>query len=106
MVVEMSPWSSNLGLNSWSRTLCLFKNRPFQSYGLYSSASFDVKTGSPDPTDFAKTQHLLPRLWQIAQSPLAYRAEAAAICQCRPNNGDLGLLQLAQTPSRSKIRQI
>jgi hypothetical protein len=38
----------------------LFKNRPFQSYGPYSSASIDVKTGSPDLADFAKTGHQLP----------------------------------------------
>jgi hypothetical protein len=47
---------------------------PFQSYGPYSSASIDVKTGSPDPADFAKTRRLLPRLWHNAQSPLAYHA--------------------------------
>jgi hypothetical protein len=86
MVVEMSPWSSNLGLNKWSRTLFLFKNRPFQSYGLYSSASVEVKTGSPDPADFAKTRHQLPRLWHIPQNPLAYRTEVAAISQGRTNN--------------------
>jgi hypothetical protein len=69
------------------RTHFSFYNRPFQSYDPYSSASIDVKTGSPDPADFAKTRHLLPRLWHIAQSPLAYCAEAAAICQGRTNNG-------------------
>jgi hypothetical protein len=65
----------------------LFKNRPFQSYGSYSSASIDVKTGFPDPADFAKTRRLLPLLLHIVQSPLAYRAEEAAICQGRTNNG-------------------
>jgi hypothetical protein len=64
----------------------LYKNRPFQSHGPYNSASVDVKTGSPDPADFAKTQRQLPRLWHIAQSLLAYRAEAAAIYQGRTNN--------------------
>jgi hypothetical protein len=36
-----------------------FKNHPFQSYGPYSSASIDVKTGSPDPADFATTWLLI-----------------------------------------------
>jgi hypothetical protein len=40
------------------------------------SASVDVKTGSPDPEDFAKTRR-----------PLAYHAEADAICQVCTNNG-------------------
>jgi hypothetical protein len=46
-----------------------------------------LKTGSPDPADFAKTWRLLPRLKHIAQSPLAYRAEAAAIYQGCTDNG-------------------
>jgi hypothetical protein len=36
----------------------------------YSSATIDVKTGSPDPGDFAKTRRLLPRLWHISLSRL------------------------------------
>jgi hypothetical protein len=50
----------------------LFKNWPFQSYGLYSSISIDLKSGSPDPADFAKPRCLLPRLWHIAQRRLRY----------------------------------
>jgi hypothetical protein len=36
-----------------------FKNVPSQSYGKYSSASIDVKNGSPDPADFAMTRLLI-----------------------------------------------
>jgi hypothetical protein len=53
----------------WSRTLFPFKDRPSQSY----SPSIDVKTGSPDPADFATTRILI----QIY--PLAYSASTAAI---------------------------
>jgi hypothetical protein len=35
------------------------------------SAFIDVKTGSPDPVDFATTRLLLPRLWKIAQHTAA-----------------------------------
>jgi hypothetical protein len=65
----------------------LFKNRPFQSHGPYSGASINVKTGSPDPADFAKTRRLLPRLWHIALKQLQYAkvaqtmARTANICQ-------------------------
>jgi hypothetical protein len=36
----------------------LVKNSPFQSYSLESNTSIDVKTGSPDPADFATTRLL------------------------------------------------
>jgi hypothetical protein len=61
-----------------------FKNRLSQSYRPYSSASIIVKTGFPDPVNFATTRLLLPRLWYFRQSPLAvlaHRAGLAAICQ-------------------------
>jgi hypothetical protein len=81
MVVKMSPQSSNLGLNRWSHTFFLFKNRLFQSYGPYSSTSIDVKTGSPDLADFAKTWSLLPRLWHIALRRLRYAKVAQTMAQ-------------------------
>jgi hypothetical protein len=43
-----------------------------------------VKTCSPDPADFAMTQHLIRRLWHFAQwlgRPLVYRGHHSAICQ-------------------------
>jgi hypothetical protein len=40
------------------------QNRQSQSYGLPSRASIDVKTGSPDPKDFAVTLPLIH--WHIA----------------------------------------
>jgi hypothetical protein len=39
------------------------KNRPSQSYSLYSSASIFVKIGSPDPADFVMTWHLIH--WRV-----------------------------------------
>jgi hypothetical protein len=43
----------------------MFKNRPSQSYGPYSSASIYVKSGSPDPADFATTRHLIH--WRVLE---------------------------------------
>jgi hypothetical protein len=43
----------------------LFKNRPSESYGPYSSAFFYVKSGSPDPADFAMTWHLIH--WRVLE---------------------------------------
>jgi hypothetical protein len=43
-----------------------------------------VKTDSPDPADFATTQHLICRLWHFTLwlgGPLAYRAVTSAICK-------------------------
>jgi hypothetical protein len=57
------------------RSFFPFKNRLSQSYGPYSSATIDVKTGSPDPADFATTRLL------IQMYPLVYRAVTALICQ-------------------------
>jgi hypothetical protein len=42
--------------------------------------SIDVKTGSPDPADFAMTR------LQIQTHPLVYRAVTAAICQWSHND--------------------
>jgi hypothetical protein len=58
-----------------------FKNRLSQSYDPYSSASINVKTGSPDPADFATTRPLIH--WQVLAiramfgRPLAYYAVKA-----------------------------
>jgi hypothetical protein len=84
-LVEIRPWSDRLSLNLWSRTLFLLKNGPSQSYVPYSSASIDVKTGSPDPADFAMTQLLI--YWRVlaihamVERPLAYRSHHSVICQ-------------------------
>jgi hypothetical protein len=86
MMIEMSPWSSSVGLNYNGRG-------PFFSLKIarhtatnlrYSRASIDVKTGSPDPAYFATTRPLIRRLWQFAhwlERPLAYRSRHSAICQ-------------------------
>jgi hypothetical protein len=70
MVVEINPRSvRSISL----KPFFLFKNRPFQIYGLYSvhsSASIGVKTFSPDPADFAMTQLLFH--WHIALGRLRY----------------------------------
>jgi hypothetical protein len=42
MVVEMSLWSSSLGLTNGCATFFLFKNRPSQSYSQWSNTSIDV----------------------------------------------------------------
>jgi hypothetical protein len=57
---------------------CCLKIGHFKATVRTVSPTIDVKTGSPDPANFAKTRRLLPQLWQIAQSPLAYHTEAAA----------------------------
>jgi hypothetical protein len=62
--------------------------RPSQSYGPYSSASIDVKTGAPNPADFASTRPLI--YWRVLAiramfgRPLANRPVTAAICQRSP----------------------
>jgi hypothetical protein len=68
MVIEMSPWSSSNGRGPNFP----LKNRQFQSYGPFSSASIDVKTGYPDPADFATTRLLIH--WRV----LAIRAMVGA----------------------------
>jgi hypothetical protein len=61
MVVDMRPWSSNLGLQLIVAHpfFCLKISHFKATVGPYSRASINVKTGSPDPADFAKTQRLL-----------------------------------------------
>jgi hypothetical protein len=63
IVVEIKPWSGRLGLNKRSRALFFAKNHTSQSYNPYSSTSIYVKSGSPDPADFAMTRHLIH--WQV-----------------------------------------
>jgi hypothetical protein len=134
-VVETSPWSSNLGQTNGRPPFYLFKNQPFQCYGLYSSASINVKT-APDPANFAKTQRLLPRLWHITKVPwyiklrrlwyakvpqwhelhtfaILFLAQTATslihflrLWQFVQWLCDLSISQPAQTPSHSKICQI
>jgi hypothetical protein len=81
---KISDWL----INEFSNYSVNMENRKDQNDfpSPYSSASINVKTGSPDPADFAKTRRLLPRLWHTAQCLLAYRTDAAAICQGRTNN--------------------
>jgi hypothetical protein len=112
-----------------------FKNRLSKSYGPYRSGSVDVKTGSPDPADFATTRPLIRwrvlairamfgrplandvvtagsgrikicQLWHIRLSPLANCAVTAAICQ----QSTQPLRELSQSvklkPSHGKIHRI
>jgi hypothetical protein len=51
MVVEMKPRSARKGLTKVCEPFFHFKNRPFQSYSPWSSASIDVKSGFSDPAD-------------------------------------------------------
>jgi hypothetical protein len=76
-----------------------------------------VKTGSPDPADFAMTRHLNRQLWHFAQwlgRPLAYRRRHSAKCQWAlpdmPQLSDFGrfffcdghdMLTVTQTIARS-----
>jgi hypothetical protein len=69
LLVEMSPWTKQNG----RRLFFLFKNRPSQCNGPYNSPSMYVKTGPPDPADFATTRHLIH--WRF----LALRAMVWAI---------------------------
>jgi hypothetical protein len=86
----------------------------------------NIKTGSPDPADFAKTRRLLPRrhiaLRRLQYAKVAQTMERTAnihhLVFCTNYNKsvihflrlwqfaqwlcDLGISQLAQTPSRSK----
>jgi hypothetical protein len=75
---------------------------PFQSCGPYSSASIEVKTGSPDPADFAKTQHLLPLLWHIELRRLRY----AKIAQTMPQTANIRHLVFGANCHKSVIRYL
>jgi hypothetical protein len=62
MVIEMSPWPKLMYVNLF---FCL-------KIGRFNVKVHRCKTGSSDPTDFATTRILLPRLWHIG----AYRAKS------------------------------
>jgi hypothetical protein len=62
---------------------CL-KSHSIKATVLKSYTSIDVKTGSPDPPDFATTRHLIRQLWHFTQwlcQLLSYRGRHSAICQ-------------------------
>jgi hypothetical protein len=68
-----------------------FKNRPSQSCGPYSRAYIDVKTGSPDPVDFAMTRSLI--YWHIALSELRHANSRTTLCKLpEPQKKDQRLL--------------
>jgi hypothetical protein len=92
MVVEIRQWSGTLCQTLGCEPFFPFKNRPSQRYGPYSSASNDVKTGSPDPANFATTRPPIHcqvlAICAMFERPLAYRSVTAGsgriICQNLP----------------------
>jgi hypothetical protein len=100
-VFEIRQWSGRLVL--WSRALFPIKNRPWQGLGPYSSASIDLKTGSPDPVDFAMDRPLIH--WRVLEiramfgRPLAYRAVTAGSDPIKTRQ-NLPAVAYRQSPNR------